>query len=157
MYIVFQVLNTLRHGDAYMLQLNRPYMVQVITCRLVGAKPLPESISIDSLWTNFGERWTKAHHFTFNIIDLKMPSTNFPPFGQGLHKQAMPSGGRESVNSCAAACSRHHSHNPWSTNSDNKVPGANMGPTCVLSAPDGPQVGPGTLLSRKSSELLVLW
>ena len=44
MYIVFQVLNTLRHGDAYMLQLNIPYMVQVITRRLFGAKSLPESI-----------------------------------------------------------------------------------------------------------------
>ena len=30
---------------------------------------------------------------------------------------------------------------------DSKVPGANMGPTWGLSAPDGPHVGPGTLLS----------
>ena len=33
-------------------------------------------------------------------------------------------------------------------NPDNKVCGANMGPTWVLSAPDGPQVGPINL-SRK--------
>ena len=30
---------------------------------------------------------------------------------------------------------------------DSNVHGANMGPTWVLSAPDGPHVGPGTLLS----------
>ena len=30
---------------------------------------------------------------------------------------------------------------------DNKVHGANMGPTWVLSAPDGPHVVPRTLLS----------
>ena len=31
---------------------------------------------------------------------------------------------------------------------DNKVPGANMGPTWVLSAPDGPPVGPRNLAIR---------
>ena len=30
---------------------------------------------------------------------------------------------------------------------DSKIHGANMGPTWVLSAPDGPHVGPWTLLS----------
>ena len=33
---------------------------------------------------------------------------------------------------------------------DSKVPGANMGPTWVLSAPDGPHDGPWTLLSGMS-------
>ena len=31
---------------------------------------------------------------------------------------------------------------PWSPHPDSKVHGANMGPTWVLSAPDGPHVGP---------------
>ena len=31
---------------------------------------------------------------------------------------------------------------------DSKVHGANMGPTCVLSAPDGPHVGPMNLAMR---------
>ena len=34
-------------------------------------------------------------------------------------------------------------------NPDNKVPGANMGPTWVLSAPDGPHVGPMNLVIRE--------
>ena len=34
---------------------------------------------------------------------------------------------------------------------DSKVHGANMGPTWVLSAPDGPHVGPWTLLSRDAA------
>ena len=33
----------------------------------------------------------------------------------------------------------------WKSNPDNKVHGANMGPTWVLSAPDGPHVGPMNL------------
>ena len=32
---------------------------------------------------------------------------------------------------------------------DSKVHGANMGPTCVLSAPDGPHVGPINLAIRE--------
>ena len=35
------------------------------------------------------------------------------------------------------------------TNPDNKVHGANMGSTCVLSAPDGPHVGPMNLGTRE--------
>ena len=35
----------------------------------------------------------------------------------------------------------------FSFHPDSKVHGANMGPTWALSAPDGPHVGPGTLLS----------
>ena len=34
------------------------------------------------------------------------------------------------------------------TNQDSKVHGANMGPTWVLSAPDGPHVGPMNLAIR---------
>ena len=35
------------------------------------------------------------------------------------------------------------------TNPDSKVHGANMGPTWVLSAPDGPHVGPMNLAIRE--------
>ena len=35
---------------------------------------------------------------------------------------------------------------------DNKVHGANMGPTWVLSAPDGPHVGPMNLVIRVDNE-----
>ena len=36
-------------------------------------------------------------------------------------------------------------------NIDSKVHGANMGPTWVLSAPDGPHVGPMNLAIRETS------
>ena len=41
---------------------------------------------------------------------------------------------------------------------DSKVHGAHMGPTCILSAPDGPHVGPMNLAIRvgsSSSEVVV--
>ena len=34
--------NSLRPSDAYMSQLTRPSLVQIMACRLVGAKPLSE-------------------------------------------------------------------------------------------------------------------
>ena len=37
---------------------------------------------------------------------------------------------------------------------DNKVHGASMGPTWVLSAPDGPHVGPMNLAIRDASEMI---
>ena len=40
-----------------------------------------------------------------------------------------------------------HSIHPGSNIADSEVHGANMGPTWALSAPDGPHVGPCTLLS----------
>ena len=39
---------------------------------------------------------------------------------------------------------------------DNKVHGANMGPTWVLSAPDGPHVGPTNLVIREQLQVLQL-
>ena len=55
-------------------------------------------------------------------------------------------------------CENERNGHPWSWHKptskcrceatpDSKVHGANMGPTWVLSAPDGPHVGPWTLLS----------
>ena len=38
-------------------------------------------------------------------------------------------------------------------NPDNKVHGANMGPTWVLSVPDGPDVGPMSLAIREPTDL----
>ena len=45
-------------------------------------------------------------------------------------------------------CEWHPSRNAY-YNPDNKVHGANMGPTWVLSAPDGPHVGPINLAIRE--------
>ena len=44
---------------------------------------------------------------------------------------------------------------PLSLNPDNKVHGANMGPIWVLSAPDGPHVGPMNLVIREFYEFSV--
>ena len=41
----------------------------------------------------------------------------------------------------------------WDNNPDSKVRGANMGPTRVLSAPDGPHVGPMNLAIREVFDL----
>ena len=38
-------------------------------------------------------------------------------------------------------------------NPDSKDHGANMGPTCVLSAPGGPHVGPMNLATRKAYDI----
>ena len=48
-----------------------------------------------------------------------------------------------------------HAIHPSGTNEDpdSKVHGANMGPTWVLSAPDGPHVGPKNLAIRRPSRL----
>ena len=40
----------------------------------------------------------------------------------------------------------------WNAYPDSKIHGANMGPTWVLSAPDGPHVGPMNLALRVTSE-----
>ena len=41
------------------------------------------------------------------------------------------------------------------SNPDSKVHGANMGPTWVLSAPDGPHVGPMNLAIREVSTMII--
>ena len=46
--------------------------------------------------------------------------------------------------------------NNWSTNPDSKVHGANMGPTWVLSALDGPHVGPLNLAIRECEDIFSL-
>ena len=50
---------------------------------------------------------------------------------------------------------------PWfdqtQSNPDNKVHGANMGPTWVLSAPDGPHVGPMNLAIRVVANTYSRW
>ena len=49
----------------------------------------------------------------------------------------------------------HHLHLHLHPSPDNKIHGTNMGPTWVLSASDGPHVGPWTLLSGSISLCVV--
>ena len=44
MAYIFIALNSLRPGDAYMRQKTNPSLVQIMACRLVGAKPLSAPI-----------------------------------------------------------------------------------------------------------------
>ena len=53
-----------------------------------------------------------------------------------------------------APCVEHYAMLP--NIPDSEVPGAIMGPTWVLSAPDGPHVGPGTLLSGMVCTSLII-
>ena len=50
-----------------------------------------------------------------------------------------------------------HSIHPGSNIPDSQVHGANMGPTWVLSAPDGPHVGPMYLAIRNVAEMGLLF
>ena len=43
---------------------------------------------------------------------------------------------------------------PYAENPDSKIHGANMGPTWVLSAPDGPHVGPMDLAIRDTGHCI---
>ena len=74
---------------------------------------------IGPLGTNFAEILIEIYIFSFNKMHLKILSGNWRPSCLGLN--AFP---------------------------DNKVHGANMGPTWVLSAQDGPHVGPMNLAIR---------
>ena len=45
----------------------------------------------------------------------------------------------------------------WEQLPDGKVHGVNMGPTWVLSAPDGPHVGPMNLAFREAKRQFIIW
>ena len=49
----------------------------------------------------------------------------------------------------------HYNYKLRFNNPDNKVHGANMGPTWVLSAPDGPMLAPWILLSGRSTTRII--
>ena len=65
----------------YVHQWTEPYVVQVMACRLFGAKPIPEPnwsnpglLLIGLLGTNFSEIWIGILSFSFNKMHLKMLS-----------------------------------------------------------------------------------
>ena len=58
---------------AYMRQWTRSSLVQVMACRLLGAKPLPKPmLTYCHLWTNFNEIRIKIQNFSFTKMHLKI-------------------------------------------------------------------------------------
>ena len=70
---------------AYIRQWTGSALVQIMACRLFGAKPLSKPIntvllSIGPLGTNFSEILIKIQNVSFTKIHLKMPSAKWRPF-----------------------------------------------------------------------------
>ena len=61
---------------AYMRQWTRSALVQIMACRLFGAKPLFKPMlfffSIGPFWTNWSEIWIEMQNFSFTKMHLKM-------------------------------------------------------------------------------------
>ena len=66
----------LNDNKAYMRQWTRSALVQIMFCRMFGAKPLSDFLSIGPLASKFSEILIKTHHFSFMKIHLKMSSSN---------------------------------------------------------------------------------
>ena len=82
-----------------------------------------------------------------NLLPHRQGANQFTCFVLGLYHQFLMDW------YCSFAQTLHHSqptiiHSKTWTTPDSKVHGANMGPTWVLSAPDGPHVGPMNLAIR---------
>ena len=73
------------HHAAYMRRRTWSALIQVMACRLFGAKPLPEPINahlllIEPLGTNLSENRIEIQKFSFNKMHLKMSSAKWRPF-----------------------------------------------------------------------------
>ena len=81
-----RLLNSLRPNDAYMRHYNKPTLVQIMACRLFGAKPLSEPVLLC---------WQLMNLISWNFIQnskdfikemhLKMSSVKWRPFCLGLN------------------------------------------------------------------------
>ena len=78
----------LRSGDAFVCHWSGSSLVQVMACRLFGAKPFTWTngaiLSIGHLGTNFGEFYLKFKHFRWIKMHSKMSSAKWRPFCLGL-------------------------------------------------------------------------
>ena len=76
------VFNLLKPSDSYMRHLPRPSLVQIMACRLIGAKPLSETMlyAIGPLVTKFSQIVFKTQTFSFKWMHLKMLVEKCPPF-----------------------------------------------------------------------------
>ena len=80
-YKSIYVINSSPHEAAYMRQWTEPSLVQVMSCRLSGAKPWYNQCWLIVNWnkkeqigTNFIETWIRILSFSFKKMHLKMSS-----------------------------------------------------------------------------------
>ena len=96
-----------------MHQWTGPSLVQVIACRLFGAKPLPEPnaglLSIGLLGTSFSEILIGILSFSLKKMHLQMSSAKMAAFCPGGEKL-----NHVSKMGCMCYCNYHHSrHRNW--------------------------------------------
>ena len=64
-------INALKPSDAYMRQKTRPSSIQIMACRLDGAKPLSKPMFIGPLGIIFSEILIEIYIFSFKEMHLK--------------------------------------------------------------------------------------
>ena len=81
------MINSSTNGAAYMRQGIVSALVQVMACRLFGAKPLPWAMlnycQLDPLETNVGEIRIQIQNFSSTKMYLKMAWAEWRLFGPG--------------------------------------------------------------------------
>ena len=126
---------------------------------LVGIPSLPRLLSIVPLW----RPWWECGSFRHSTIGHRRPGAYGTLAAESCHSR----GGNSCIEGlweiCNVSAYTYYSfpvieYIPWismnlcSACPDRKVHGANMGPTWVLSAPDGPHTGPRNLAIRVNTE-----
>ena len=101
LYNLGSYITSLRLSDAY-ASVNLPSLVQIMACRLTGAKPLSEPLLkgillIGPLGTNLCEILIANHIFSFTKVHFKMSSGKWRPFCLGLNVLNLRSLGSDSI------------------------------------------------------------
>ena len=75
------LINSLRPSDAYMCKQTKPSLVQIMACRLFGAKPSSEPMLIyGQLEIKFSEISMGIQTFSFKKLRFEMSSGKWRPF-----------------------------------------------------------------------------
>ena len=76
-----RAINSLRPSDAYVRQTNMPTLLQIMACRLLGAKPLSEPM-LPYCQLNPKKHISvfEIHKFSFRLMHFKMSSAKWRPF-----------------------------------------------------------------------------
>ena len=81
-----ELINSSLPSGVYMRQWIGSTLVQIIVCRLFGAKPFSKPMlgyCQLALGTNFSEIFNKIQNFSFTNMHLKTSSAKWPPFCPG--------------------------------------------------------------------------
>ena len=114
------------------------FIVYCIKCSHVKCKSILKTTCRIDCWPKPQQKYCPNATLPLNGMHLNFPLQNISRFVGPQDAQALPGS--------ALLMQRHVSECP-----DSKVPGANMGPIWVPSAPDGPHVGPMKLVVGVSS------